>query len=129
MSFDTVDKLNREFERGYNNGQVKEAVGTYASDARLFATDKQVYEGSSQIEKYYTNARAAGNSKVELHTGQVIQAGSDYIIEIRFVFLFNSFYHILFSCSQYKINTDGGNYVVVWKKDGGQWKKIIDIFN
>jgi hypothetical protein len=36
---------------------------------------------------------------------------------------------ILFFSSQYKINTDSGNYVVVWKKDGGQWKKIIDIFN
>ncbi|CAF1069049.1 unnamed protein product [Rotaria sp. Silwood1] len=113
MSFDIVDKLNREFERGYNNGQVKEAVTTYASDGRLFANDKQVYEGLSQIEKYYTNARAAGNPKVELRTGQVIPCGSDYLVEI----------------SQYKINTDGGNYVVVWKKDGGQWKKIIDIFN
>ncbi|CAF3113235.1 unnamed protein product [Rotaria socialis] len=113
MSFDSIDKLNREFERCYNNGQVKEAVTTYASDGRLFATDKQVYEGLSQIEKYYAGARAAGNSKVELHTGQVIQCGSDYFIEI----------------SQYKINTDGGNYVVVWKTDGGQCKKIIDIFN
>jgi len=27
------------------------------------------------------------------------------------------------------LNTDSGNYVVVWKKDGGQWKKVIDIFN
>lgn len=85
MSFDTVDKINREFERGYNNGQVKDAVATYASDARLIASDKQVYEGLSQIEKYYNNARASGNSKVELHTGQVIQAGSDYLIEIRLV--------------------------------------------
>ncbi|CAF1423447.1 unnamed protein product [Adineta steineri] len=113
MSFDTVDKINREFEQAYNNGQVKDAVNTYANDARLFATDKQTYEGTSQIEKYYTSARAAGNAKVELHTGQVIQCGSDYLVEI----------------SQYKINTDGGNYVVVWKKDGGNWKKIVDIFN
>jgi len=88
MSFDTVDKLNREFERGYNNGQVKEAVTTYANDARLFATDKQVYEGLSQIEKYYNNERAAGNSKVELHTGQVIACGSDYLVETRFAYCF-----------------------------------------
>ncbi len=88
MSFDTVDKINREFERGYNSGQVKEAVATYASDARLFATDKQIHEGLNQIEKYYTNARAAGNSKVELHTGQVIQCGSDYLVETRFNFSF-----------------------------------------
>lgn len=86
MSFDTVDKLNREFERGYNNGQVKEAVTTYANDARLFATDKQVYEGLAQIEKYYAAARNAGNSKVELHTGQIIPCGSDHLIEIRFDF-------------------------------------------
>lgn len=85
MSFETVDKLNREFERAYNNGQVKDAVTSYSSDARLFATDKQVHEGQAQIEKYYSGARAAGNSKVELHTGQVIQCGSDHLVEIRFV--------------------------------------------
>jgi hypothetical protein len=37
--------------------------------------------------------------------------------------------YIIFYYSQYKIDNGGGNYVVVWKKDGGQWKKIIDIFN
>jgi hypothetical protein len=98
MSFDAVDKLNREFERGYNNGQVKEAVTAYTNDARLFATDKQVYEGLSQIEKYYSNARAAGNSKVELRTGQVIQCGSDYLVEIRLDFSSSQCdsYHLLF---------------------------------
>ena len=100
MSFDTVDKLNREFERGYNNGQVKEAVTTYANDARLFATDKQVYEGLAQIEKYYAAARNAGNSKVELHTGQIIPCGSDHLVEIRFAahlfssHLFRSLQHL-----------------------------------
>ena len=83
MSFENVDKLNREFERSYNNGQVKEAVLTYAPDARLFSTDKQIYEGQAQIEKYYSNARAAGNTKVDLHTGQVIQCGNDHLVEIR----------------------------------------------
>lgn len=84
MSFEAVDKSNREFERCYNNGQVKEAVQSYTNDARLFATDKQVYEGLTQIEKYYTNARSSGSNKVELHTGQVIQCGSDHLVEIRF---------------------------------------------
>jgi len=92
---------------------MKEAVATYTNDARVFATDKQTYEGLTQIEKYYTNARAAGNAKVELRTGQVIQCGQDHLVEI----------------SSYKLNNDGGNYVVVWKKEGGQWKKFLDIFN
>lgn len=87
MSFDSVDKLNRTFERAYNNGQVKEAVSTYANDARLFATNKQVYEGLARIEEYYNNARAEGNSEVALHTGQVIQCGTDHLVETRFVWL------------------------------------------
>jgi hypothetical protein len=44
-------------------------------------------------------------------------------------FLFEIFSSSILFSSQYKINTDNGNYVVVWKKDGGQWKKVIDIFN
>jgi len=97
----------------YNAGQIKEAVGTYANDARLLATDKQTHEGLNQIEKYYSNARANGNTKVELQTGQIILCGQDHLVEI----------------SSYKLNNDGGNYVVVWKKENGQWKKLIDIFN
>lgn len=84
MSFDTIDKFNRDFEQNYNNGQVKEAVTSYANDARVFADDKQIYQGPNQIEQYYSNARAAGNIKVNLQTGQVIPCGSDYLVEIRF---------------------------------------------
>ena len=83
MSFEIVDELNRDFERGFNNGQIKEAVTTYANDARLFATDKQIYQGLIQIEKYYSNAQIDRNNKVQLETGQVIQCGNDYLIEIR----------------------------------------------
>ena len=138
MSFEIVDKSNRDFERSYNNGQVKEAVQSYTSDARLFATDKQIHEGLNQIEKYYSNARANGNNKVELHTGQVIPCGQDHLIEIRskeneinnLSNRFSSFSPRLhFHFSSYKLNADGGNYVVVWKKDGNNWKKFIDIFN
>jgi ketosteroid isomerase-like protein len=85
MSFDTVDKLNRDFERNYNNGQIKEAVASYANNARVFANNKQIYQGLNQIEKYYSDAVADGNTKVDLHTGEVIQCGSDYLIEIRFL--------------------------------------------
>ena len=92
MSFESIEKLNREFERGYNNGQVKEAVSTYTNDARLFSTDKQIYEGLNQIEKYYSNSRAAGNTKVELHTGQVIQCGTDHLVEIRSLLLLSLFW-------------------------------------
>jgi ketosteroid isomerase-like protein len=130
MSFETVNKLNRDFEDNYNNGQVKEAVSTYANDARLFSNDKQVYQGLSQLEKYYSGAIADGNTKVELHTGEVIQCGSDYLVETRFLSFYKMIQSFLsFIFSTYKLNADGGNYVVIWKKDGGQWKKMIDIFN
>jgi ketosteroid isomerase-like protein len=96
MSFDIVDKLNKDFERNYNTGQVKEAVTCYANDARLFADDKQIYEGLNQIEKYFFDARAAGNTKVDLHTGKIIQCGSDYLIETRFSYHQNTFSYIHF---------------------------------
>jgi hypothetical protein len=96
MSFETVDKLNRDFENYYNNGQIKEAINTYANDARLFATDKQVYQGLNQIEKYYSLAQDAGNTKVNLHTGEVIQCGPDYLIEIRLLSKLTFFFKVTF---------------------------------
>jgi ketosteroid isomerase-like protein len=86
MSFETINTINRDFERYYNNGQLKEAVATYANDARVFADNKQIYQGLDQIEKFYSDARNNGNTKVNLHTEQVIQCSSDYTIEIRFRF-------------------------------------------
>ncbi|CAF2151688.1 unnamed protein product [Rotaria magnacalcarata] len=113
MSFETIDKLNRDFEHNFNNGQISEAVGSYADDARLFAPDKQVYQGASQIEKYYSETRKLGNTHVDLQTKQVIPCDSNYLIEI----------------SSYKVDAETGNYVVIWKKDDQGWKKVIDIFN
>ncbi|CAF1080306.1 unnamed protein product [Rotaria sordida] len=113
MSFEIIDKLNRDFQHYFNNDQIKQAVSSYADDARLFSSDKQSYQGLNQIEKYYSDTKKVGNTKVELHTEQVIQCDSNYLIEI----------------STYKTNTGGGNSVVIWKKDGQFWKKIIDIFN
>ncbi|CAF1314446.1 unnamed protein product [Rotaria sp. Silwood1] len=113
MSFEIIDKLNQDFQNHLNNNQIKEAVSSYADNARLFSSDKQIYQGLNQIEKYYSDTKKAGNTQVELYTEQVIQCDSNYLIEI----------------STYKVNTEQGNCVVIWKKDGQFWKKIIDIFN
>lgn len=88
MSFDTIDKLNREFEQNFNNGQIKEAVASYANDAQLFGEDKKTYQGLNQIEQFYSAAKANGTTKVNLNTGQVIQCSPGYLVETRFVFLF-----------------------------------------
>jgi ketosteroid isomerase-like protein len=86
MSYETVDKLNRDFEDNYNNNLLKEAVSTYANDAKLFANDKQIYQGLNNIEKFYSDSRINGNTNVKLNTQQIIQCDSNYLIEIRFYF-------------------------------------------
>ncbi|CAF1576271.1 unnamed protein product [Didymodactylos carnosus] len=113
QGLEVVSKLNNEFEKLYNAGNVHEACQTYLSDAKVFANDKQVYEGPSQIEKYYQNARSSGNTHVKLEVNKVIQCGQDYMVEL----------------SSYKLNNDHGNYVVTWKKENDKWKKLVDIFN
>jgi ketosteroid isomerase-like protein len=94
MSFEIIDKLNRDFELYYNNGQMKEAVAAYDNDARVFAADKKVYQGLNQIEKVYSDSISNGNTKVILHTGEVIQCGHHYLIEIRFSYYTKLFYKI-----------------------------------
>src|ERR1700734_1698479 len=98
MSFEIVEKLNQDFERNYNNGQIKEAVATYANDARLFAPDKQIYQGLNQIEQYYSGAIDAGNTKVNLQTGEIIQCDSDYLVEIRFFSSFKMIQSFIYFC-------------------------------
>jgi ketosteroid isomerase-like protein len=88
MSYEIVDKLNRDFEDYYNNNLLKEAVSTYANDAKLFSNDKQIYQGLNNIQKFYSDAKINGNTNVHLHTEQIIQCDSNYLIEIRFTFIY-----------------------------------------
>lgn len=133
MSLEQIDAANRDFESQFNKANIKQAVGSYAEDARLFATDKHIYQGLNEIEQYYNKARSEGHLKVELHTGEIIACGNDHLVEIRFVLQRDSKSNVTspFSfASSYKLNDDGGNYVVLWRKDAsGQWKKLVDIFN
>lgn len=90
----------------------------YASNAQLFPPNGGVVNGSAAITPVWKGAFEAGVKKVTLETTETEKAG-DRIIETG--------NYVLAGADGKPM--DNGKYIVVWKKENGQWKLYRDIFN
>ncbi|MBO0938954.1 DUF4440 domain-containing protein [Fibrella sp. HMF5335] len=108
---------NKTFMQAFGQGAT--TMGTfYATDAQLFPPNGAVITGNTAIESFFKGAFESGIKKSTLETTSTEKAG-DRIIET----------------GQYTLagadgNTmDTGKYIVVWKKEGSNWKLYRDIWN
>jgi len=98
-------------------GDAKAVADRYTSDAAVFPPGGSVARGTAAIEAFWTSALTAGIEDVELTTSTVEAAG-DLAFEEGTV-----------SMTDGKGQTSRQNYVVVWKRVGGEWKLHRDIWN
>ncbi len=117
----SIDKnilaANQAFMQAFAAGAT--AMGDlYASDAQLFPPNGGVVNGSAAITPIWKGAFEAGVKKVTLETTETEQAG-DRIIE-------TGNYTLAGADGK---PMDNGKYIVVWKKENGNWKLYRDIWN
>ncbi|WP_240625732.1 YybH family protein [Spirosoma pollinicola] len=90
----------------------------YATDAELYPPNGDVVKGNTAIGPVWKGAFDAGVKNVNLETVTADPAG-DQIIET----------------GRYKLSgadssaIDSGKYIVIWKKEKGDWKLYRDIWN
>jgi len=93
-------------------------VGSYASDAWLFAPNEELIKGQAGILKWWQNALSGPPATAKLMSEEVQSCGET-----------------AWETGRYSITaTDGkvldkGKYVTIWKRDGSTWKLYRDIFN
>ena len=113
----SVEAANKKFMDVFSKGTTG-ISDLYASDAELYPPNSDVVKGSAAIGPVWKGAFDAGIKNVKLETVSADQAGNQIIETGRYT---------LSGADGSTI--DSGKYLVVWKKEKGDWKLYRDIWN
>ena len=115
----SIQKANEEWMAAFNKGDAAAVAALYSEDAYILPNGAEMAKGRRAIEAYFKNSvQQLGDAKLKTVDLQSLGPGS-----AREVGTFN-----------FKTKGDSplvvvGKYVAVWRKMGGQWKLITDIWN
>ena len=112
-----IEVANASLAQALVKGDAKAAAQHYTTDAIVIPPGGQPARGSAAIEAFWTAEIARGIKDVKLTTIDVETSG-DLACEFGSVAVTGS-----------DLKTSQAHYVVVWKRDGTQWKLHRDIWN
>ncbi len=108
---------NQKFMDAFQKGAT--AMGSlYTSDATLLPPGSEVVQGNAAISTFWKGGYDAGIKRVKLETVEAEQGGNQLVETGRYT---------LYGANDAQI--DMGKYIVVWKKENGDWKLHRDIWN
>ena len=115
---DEIRSANQNFERNFADGDAAGMASLYTSDGMLLPPGAGTQQGSKAIQDFWQMVMDMGVKRAQLSTVQVEREGETAV-----------------EMGQYKLSgvdsqpLDEGKYIVVWKKQNGDWKLHKDIWN
>ncbi|QDA61005.1 YybH family protein [Hymenobacter jejuensis] len=115
---DEIRHANDQFENSFDRGDVVAIASLYTKEGSLLPPGSGPITGSEAIASFWKGGMDMGIKQVRLHSMEVESFG-DTAIEL----------------GQYRLNgaegqqMDYGKYIVMWKKEGNDWKIQRDIWN
>ena len=113
-----ITEANKGFMEAFNNGDANALAMNYTSNAKLYPPNSDIIEGQEAIEEFWNGVMNMGIKKILLETITAESFGNIAIEEGR---------------STLYVEDDQiagqGKYIVIWKKEDGQWKLHKDIWN
>ena len=119
---EAIRKMDRDFSAAARAGSVDGMMSIYGDDAVLMPPNFPAFRGRDAIRQFWSGFLAAGQVDATVEPDKVIQS-CDMATELGHYAL--------------KITPkgggaaveDNGKYVLTWRKSGGQWRAVADIFN
>jgi ketosteroid isomerase-like protein len=111
----------KTFVEEYGKGNAAAVAQIYAVDAKLLPPNDKMVEGRANIEKFWAGAMGAGLKLTSLSITTLTPAGNLVVETGKYVSTMPG--------AGGATITDEGKYVVVWRREGRNWKIIRDIFN
>lgn len=111
----------KTFVEEFNKGNTAAVAQIYAVDAKLLPPNDKMVEGRANIEKFWAGASGAGLKLTSLSITTLTPAGNLAVETGKYVTTIPG--------TGGATMTDEGKYVVVWRREGRNWKIIRDIFN
>ncbi len=124
LAFSEEDKIRekiRAFSAAYMNADAVSIAGFYTSDGKLFPGGRDVISGSSAILDYWTLPEGSRNLYHKISPTE-IRIFSNYAYDY-------GYYEGSITNKKGKKTDFEGKYVIVWKKENGDWKILLDIWN
>jgi uncharacterized protein (TIGR02246 family) len=113
-----IAKANQQFMEAFNSGDAAKLAENYTSNAKLFPANSEVIEGREAIKNFWQGAMDMGIKKAILETILATSFGNTANEEGRYTLY-----------AENDVVADQGKYIVIWEKEGGQWKLHYDIWN
>jgi uncharacterized protein (TIGR02246 family) len=112
-----ISKTNEAFMSAMANGDAAGVAAQYTDDAQLFPANADLVTGKQEIQKAMQGFIDSGVTGLNLESTEIKGIGE-----------------MAFEVGKYTLSVDeqvvdNGKYIVIWKKDGEQWKLHRDIFN
>lgn len=115
---DEIRSANDNFEKTFAEGDAAGMAALYTSDGMLLPPGAGLQEGSSAIQNFWQMVMDMGVKHAQLRTVHLEREGETAI-----------------EMGNYKLNgangqqLDEGKYIVIWKRNDGEWKLHKDIWN
>jgi uncharacterized protein (TIGR02246 family) len=115
---DAIAAANVKFMAAYNRGDAAGVAALYTAGGQLLPPNADTMAGKEAIQAFWQGAMDMGIQSAQLEIVEV-EGHGDTAIEV-------SRYTL---CGEGGQVLDQGKYVVIWKREDGQWKLHRDIFN
>ena len=114
----TIHNRNKLFMSTYDNGDAAGMAELYTENAEFLPPNAETVKGKPAIKELFQSIMDSGVKSIKLITGEVEQH-RDTAIEVSKA----EFY------GQGGQKLDDAKYIVIWKRENGEWKLHRDIFN
>jgi uncharacterized protein (TIGR02246 family) len=115
---DAIVAANEIFVNTFNKGDAAGLATLYTEEGQLLPPNAETMAGHQAIQAFWQGAMDMGIKSAQIETGEV-DAHGDTAIEVSKYKLFGAEDQVL----------DKGKFIVIWKRENGQWKLHRDIFN
>jgi ketosteroid isomerase-like protein len=111
-----IEAANKRFAEALGKGEAGKIADMYADGARVLPPNSPMVQERQSIQEFWQTIINMG-AKLSLSTATV-EANGDVVHEV-------GTYEMILPDNK----RDSGKYVVVWKREKGDWKLAVDIWN
>ena len=112
----------KKFSSYLMSGERAKVVQMYTSDAKIFPNKREILEGVD-LARYWNPPNASSNWKTTFHQLTPVE------IKVWGNEAYDYGYYQGTSSNGTQSSNWKGKYVVIWRKEGGEWKMFLDIWN
>ena len=111
-----IDSINTKFSEQIKNGDSMALASHYATDAAILISNSEPIKGKDILSAWGSMLRA-GTEEITFQTIDLI-GSNDFLIETGYIV-----------SKENGNNINKSKYLVVWKKQNGEWKLYRDMMN